>query len=604
MTTSDDSADGRFDALLEYLRRTRGFNFAGYKRASLMRRIIRRMQQVAIDDYGDYLDYLEVHPDEFGQLFDAILINVTEFFRDPLAWDSLRAEAIPHIIADKVPGDSIRVWSAGCATGAEAYSLAIVLAEALGIEQFRERVKIYATDIDEGTLAKARLACYEARDVQGVPPELLEKYFTLAANRYTFHKELRRAVIFGRHDLMQDAPISRIDLLVCRNTLMYFNSDAQARILERLHFALTEQGYLFLGKAETLLSYHHIFMAVDIKRRIFAKVARGALRQRSNFVSRAAAAMSAERPPAHPRVREQAFEQSPFPLLVVDAGGTLAAVNASARQLFGLSAGDIGRPIQDLQVSYRPVDLRSCIDRANAERRPTVLTAVEWPDTGAEPKSFDVHVMPLVDNGDTVVGVTIAFTDVSEARKMKDDLQRSTQELETAQEELQSANEELQSANEELETTNEELQSTNEELEAVNEELRQRSDELNEVNVFLESVLASLNSGIVVLDRKYVIRAWNECAEDLWGLRADEVCGKALPELDIGLPVRELRQPVEACLDGGAGKQELTLDARNRRGRPIRCKVTCTPMRDSNGIRGAVLVMEASDGHEKPSTAA
>ena len=263
--------DPQFEALLTYLKEARGFDFTGYKRSSLMRRVSRRMSQAGIESYSDYLDHLQVHPDEFTALFNTILINVTGFFRDPEAWDHLRAEVLPPIIAGEGP---IRIWSAGCASGQEAYTLAIAFAEALGPEEFRRRVKIYATDVDEDGLNQARHASYNEREITGLPPEYGERYFEVVGTRYTFRSDLRRSVIFGRNDLIQDAPISRIDLLVCRNALMYFNAETQSRILSRFHFALAAEGVLFLGKAEMLLSHGDLFTPVDLKRRIFRKVAR------------------------------------------------------------------------------------------------------------------------------------------------------------------------------------------------------------------------------------------------------------------------------------------------------------------------------------------
>ncbi len=226
-TESLMSTDGdrEFEALLEYLRVNRGFDFSTYKEPSLMRRIDKRMTTVGVDGYSNYADYLEVHPEEFGHLFDTILINVTAFFRNPPTWQFVSSEIIPRILQHKRNEEMIRVWSAGCASGEEAYSLATLLAEALGWEQFTRRVKVYATDIDEEALAEARHAAYRVERVKDVPPELLDKYFELAGDRYVFNQELRRCVIFGRHDLIQDMPISRIDLLACRNTLMYFNTE-------------------------------------------------------------------------------------------------------------------------------------------------------------------------------------------------------------------------------------------------------------------------------------------------------------------------------------------------------------------------------------------
>ncbi|MFI5228983.1 MAG: CheR family methyltransferase, partial [Gemmatimonadales bacterium] len=270
------------EALLEYLKRTRGFDFTGYKRASLERRIIKRMQMVGVASFAEYTDYLEVHPEEFSGLFNTVLINVTSFFRDASSWEFIAGSVIPDLLARRTEGKPIRVWSAGCASGEEAYTLAVLFAEALGADAFRERVKIYATDVDEEALLKARQATYSDREVAEVSPPLLEKYFEAAEGKYLFRKDLRRQVIFGRHDLIQDAPISRVDMLVCRNTLMYFNAETQTRILARFQFALNDHGVLFLGRAETLMTHAGTFAPLDLKRRVSTKLPSpaGSLRDR------------------------------------------------------------------------------------------------------------------------------------------------------------------------------------------------------------------------------------------------------------------------------------------------------------------------------------
>ena len=240
------------DDLLDYLRRTRGFDFTAYKRPSLTRRIEKRMEMVSVATYADYIACLEARPGEFTYLFNTILINVTSFFRDEEAWNFLRDTAVPAMLAGCPDSEPIRLWSAGCASGQEAYSLAMLLAEQLGIEAFTRRVKIYATDMDDEALTEARRAVYAPRQLESVPPAMATKYFTAEGDHFAFDRTLRRAVIFGRHDLIQDAPISRLSLIACRNTLMYFTSEIQSRIMTRFHFAMKDEALLFLGKAEML----------------------------------------------------------------------------------------------------------------------------------------------------------------------------------------------------------------------------------------------------------------------------------------------------------------------------------------------------------------
>src|ERR1700712_5250912 len=269
----EEPADEAFEALLRYLRDSRGFDFTGYKRTSLIRRVRHRMDQAGYDGYDEYLDVLQASADEFAALFNTILINVTAFFRDTEAWEFMRTDVIPTLLAERGPQDPIRVWSAGCASGQEAYSLAILLAEAIGPETFGQRVKIYATDVDELALAEARAAWYDEKAVESVPADYLARYFERSDGRYQLRKDLRRAVIFGRNDLVKDAPISRVDLLTCRNTLMYLNGETQRTVLGRLHFGLASQGILFLGHAGMLLSHTDKFTPIDLKRRIFRRAA-------------------------------------------------------------------------------------------------------------------------------------------------------------------------------------------------------------------------------------------------------------------------------------------------------------------------------------------
>ena len=612
-----EAHDPKFEALLGFLQQQRGFDFTGYKRQSLMRRVVRRMQTVSVADFADYVDYLEVHPEEFAELFNGILINVTSFFRDDAPWDYLRKETLPQLLAAKGPHEPVRVWSAGCASGQEAYTLAIAFAEALGAEGFRERVKIYGTDADEEALNTARLATYTEKELEAVEPDLVQRYFERANGRYVFRPGLRRSVIFGRHDVLQDAPISRLDLLVCRNTLMYFNAETQAKILQRFHFALNGDGngtgYLFLGRAEMLLSHGDLFTPLNLKCRVFAKVpAPGVPRPRAPL----APAVNGKRTDIMPndRLRELALDEAPVARIVVDANGSLALANQRARVLFSINPKDLGRPLQDLEISYRPLELRSLIEQAYAERRTVTKTGIERRFQDDERQCFDVVVAPLFDDVQSPLGVSVTFVDVTRFSRLSEELQRSREEIQTANEELQSSNEELettneelqssneelettneelQSTNEELETMNEELQSTNEELQTVNEELRQRTDEMNQLNTFLESVLSGMRAAAVVLNANLNVLIWNRRAEDLWGLRADEVQGRSMLNLDIGLPVGELRNVIRPCLAGDSDHQQVVLDAVNRRGKKIKCRVTCSPLVGRDKKRdGVILMME------------
>jgi two-component system, chemotaxis family, CheB/CheR fusion protein len=608
--------DEALEGLLAFIRDARGFDFTGYKRSSLARRIHRRMDEMGSATYADYRDRLEADPGEFPALFDAILINVTRFLRDTEAWSYLQREVLPELIAARGASEEIRVWSAGCSSGQEPYSLAILFAEALGIEQCAARVKIYGTDLDEESLREARTGVYPAKALEPLSAQLRDKYFEPSAGQYAFRPDLRRRVIFGRHDITRDAPISRLDLLVCRNTLMYFNVEAQSRIVDRFHFALREDGYLFLGKAEMLLFDGERFEVENMRQRIFRRRRGGAVAaQHAALPKLEAVGMEVREASRKRQLRDLLLESASNATIAIDPDGSIALINAQARAQFGLSAHDLNRPFRDLEISYRPIELRSLIDQAQKERRTVRVTAAERRLPNDVVQFLDIVIQPMTGSDGAPVGVVLTFIDTtlptrlqSELQRVRDDLesayealQSTNEELETTNEELQSSieelettNEELQSTNEELETTNEELQSGNEELETMNEEMRIRSDELDEARSFLEGVLSSIAAGVVVLDAELRVRSWSRGAEELWGLRAGEVQDEPFFALDFGLPTTKLREVVQECRESGRRAGPLEIAAVNRIGRSIVCSVACSPL---DGHReGLVLLMEDTHG--------
>src|SRR5215468_7586385 len=605
---ANDPENGDLDELLQYLHERRNFDFRGYKRASLSRRILKRMQTVGIDDYLRYTEVLEANPGEFAELFNTILINVTVLARDRESWDTLAETIIPAIIDSKPPEEPARIWSAGCASGEEAYTLAVLFAEALGEERFRRSVKIYATDADSDALVDARHGRYREKDlITAFGEERTNRFFERDGDMGVFRGDLRRALIFGRHDLVQDPPISRIDLVTCRNTLMYFTAEVQAKILASFHFALNPGGYLFLGKAEALVTRKQMFDVVDLRQHIFRK-------DGNPTDITLLGPLSPSRPKSTRKssghMAEAVFEQNGVAQVVLDAGATIALANRAARRMLSIGSAELGRHFRDAEFSFRPADLRTPVERVMRERRPVNLYDVVWQTTAEETTTLDITVAPL----DGQAGVMLTFLDVSRYQHLREELERSQRELETAYEELQSTveelettneelqstneevettNEELHSTNEELETMNEELQSTNEELETINNELRERSAEVIELNQFLESILGSLKSAVVVLGTEMEVRAWNRQAEELWGLRSDEVLNHHFLNLDIGFPVDRLRTAIRSCLAGRSERDQITTHAINRRGRPVETTVNISCLVGDGQTRGVILMMDA-----------
>ncbi len=535
--------DTTLEELLVFIKEGRGFDFTGYKRSTIERRVAKRMASVETERYDDYLDYLELHAGEFAELFNTLLINTTGFFRDPQTWEYLATEIVPPLLAARPEGSPIRVWCAGCASGEEPYTLAMVLARVLGDSGFQERVKIYATDVDEEALDLARHGAYPPRQIEDIPGDALERFFERTEQRYVFRKDLRRCVIFGRNDLVQDAPISRVDLLLCRNALMYFMAEKQAQILRRFHFTLDDDGYLMLGKSEMLITHTDLFAPVELKWRVFRKVIKPTLRDRVRVMAGNAVRGSA--PLETENLREAAFAIGGPAHIVLDHNRALIMANDAARRLFDLSLNDFGRPVQDLELAYRPVELRTHLDALDRDVRPADIKAIQGRD-GDGDRVFDVRLTPLL-NDSASMGTSIAYLDVSEPHRLREQLATSKRELGQAYEELQSTveelettNEELQSTNEELETTNEELQSTNEELETMNEELQSSNEELETMN-------------------------------------------------------EELRQQLRATLGGESQREEVVLGATNRRGKPFQCRVTFIPLGGDGNTSGAIMVMEAVD---------
>ncbi len=311
-----NSQDQDFENLLNYLNSSRGIDLTGYKRSSLRRLTTKRMQRVEVESYSEYLDYLQVHPQEHENLFNSLMLNVTAFFRDRSAWDFLREKTIPRILEQKEEDEPVRLWSAGCASGEEAYSLAILLSEALGVEQFCQRVKIYATDFDDDAINQGRKAVYPAKSLETIPEDWQRKYFETKGSGYIFDSTLRRCVIFGKHDLLEDAPISRLDLLSCRNTLIYFNSETQAKILNRFHFALNPSGFLFVGKAEMLLAQSSLFAPVNSRNRVFIRLAQASWRDRLVLMSAGGNLQASRMLTINLRLRDEAFAASPIAQII------------------------------------------------------------------------------------------------------------------------------------------------------------------------------------------------------------------------------------------------------------------------------------------------
>ncbi|ARV57552.1 chemotaxis protein CheR [Nostocales cyanobacterium HT-58-2] len=476
MSTSDDNSD--FEALLDYLKQNCGCNLTGYKHASLMRRLQHRMQQLNIENYRNYLQYLHYHPEEYASLLDTILINYSGFFRDRDSWDYLANQIIPQIITNKQPHERIRVWSAGCACGQEVYTLAMLLVESLGIEQYLQRVQIFATDLDEDALKQARQGSYSEQEIAGISSEFLSKYFEQIEQRYVFHSKLRCPIIFGRHDLTKDAPMSKIDLLVCRNVLIYVQPKTQVSILVRFHFALTKNSFFFLGNSESLINSKQIFTPINLKHRIFAKGQNLTLQDHLLIRPQTRNKKAVDPLTMQTRIWQAAFENSPFAQIAVDRTGRLLVANEQAYALFYLKNGDIGAQVQDLEVGrvvnswafMRQLDRDWAKPTAGGNRQPMSRKNIEWA-TDISTIYLDIYITPISDQSGKLLGANLTFIDVTSYRELEDELKHTNSKLTRVTQELQSTKNVLATTHTELECAQKELDTVHQEIQLIRQDL-------------------------------------------------------------------------------------------------------------------------------------
>jgi two-component system, chemotaxis family, CheB/CheR fusion protein len=570
-----------FRRLLEKLHTEHNFDFRQYKEASLMRRIRRRMSQVHLESFDSYAQYLDRVADEYIHLLNAILINVTRFFRDSEAWNALREQVLPTIIEDAASSRAIRIWSAGCSSGEEPYSVAILLAESLGQRAREFDVKIYCTDIDEDALTAARASLYRLDALRDVPPDFLDRYFQREGQMYRVRRDIRKWTIFGRHDLTQDPPLSHIDLVLCRNVLIYFESDLQERILPRFHYAIRDHGYLFLGKSESMLARSRRFNPVDFRWRIFERLTTPVADLPGRVLhfggepptTAAREASRQLRPEAqHLTLRFQGIiDALQSAVVVIDPADIIVIWNPAAERLFDVPAhGAVGKKFRDLDISYRLEGLRSRIEEVKTSHARTRMDELVFSRRSGEPIHVSIAIVPLYADRRRLAGVLVVTDDITEAARMRDEMARvaeqsatANEELQSTNEELETTNEELQSTNEELETTNEELQSTNEELETTVEELRsinaelatlnaeleRRTEELHNLDVYHKGVLDAADEAVFVLDKSLAVTTWNRSAARMWGLRAADAVGREFLLLPIGDVTRQAAAALRKVAD-------------------------------------------------------
>ena len=590
--------------VLAFLRTRTGRDFAYYKRATVVRRIARRMQVNGVEDLPGYLNCLRTRPGEAGALLQDLLISVTNFFRDADCFAALD-EHLGSLFKDKGPNGAVRVWVAACATGEEAYSLAILLCEKARQMEAPPLIQVFATDLDEEAIRAAREGVYPTTIEADVSQDRLRRYFTREHRGYRVRREVREMVLFAQHDLLKDSPFSRLDLVSCRNLLIYLNREAQRRAFDAFHFALLPQGLLFVGASESAEDVAPLFSVLDKKYRIFAQrptpraavpvpAGRGTLAltlemQQAQAVPvvpgrafQAALAPGAPRPgdgraSSWGEVHFKLLETLAPPSVLVDADHEILHLSPSAGTYLQFSGGEPSRNLLRSVHSSLRIELRAALYEA-AQKRAEAQVTVAPVELAGESVEITMRVSPVKGLGADMYVVmfharppgsaALAEAAAAEpakadtvARQLDRELERlkahlrdtveqyeaSNEELKASNEELQAMNEELRSATEELETSREELQSINEELTTVNHELKSKVDELGHANSDMHNLMDATAIATVFLDRELRITRYTPAAVGLFNLIAGDV-GRPLADLATQLDYPELSEDAKRVL--------------------------------------------------------
>jgi two-component system CheB/CheR fusion protein len=523
MAVPEESSDeGRdLEHFLEELHRNRGVDFRSYKRLTILRRLSRRMAATGCKSLDEYSTYVEEHPEEYKQLIGAFLIKVTEFFRDPELFDYLKEEVLPGLVEEAREGENqLRIWSAGCATGEEAYSLAILVSEVLGREAGLFNVRIFATDIDEDAVRFARRGVYPPSALGGLSEEQIGRYFVDEDGSYQVKKQIRGMIVFGEHDLAQRSPFPHVDLVVSRNVLIYFSGELQRRALQLFAYSLRDGGYLVTGKAESPSLLADLFAPVDRHNKVYRRHGQCSLlpptlptsptpraRPERSFGDRSVQHGQAETQQqlsaASRTAGEDLLNRLPVGVVVVARDYTIEVINAAARQMLTISGVGVGQDFLHAMQEAPYAEVRKTIDEVFREGRTTQSDAFAVEETTTGDPSYlrlTCHPRHAEIEGQRMKSVLVAVEDVTATVRMRRLMEKNLR-LEEANRELGQINEELQAAHEEslvnteeaqasaeeVETLNEELQATNEELETLNEEFQATVEELNTTNDDLQA---------------------------------------------------------------------------------------------------------------------
>ncbi len=628
-------SDDNFGGIFTLLRNAGGINFSLYKAGTVQRRTLRRMAIHKIDHVGDYAKFLETHPKEIDQLRQDLLIPVTSFFRDLEAFETLKSKVFPAILKDKPTKESIRIWAPGCSTGEETYSLAVVLLEFLGDKASSYQIQLFGTDANESGIEKARAGVYAEGISQEMSPQRLRRFFVKVEEGYRVSKGVRDLCVFAKQNLAEDPPFSHMNLVACRNLLIYLGPELQRKVVPILHYALRPSGFLFLGNAESMAGFPELFAPVDKKHKIFVK---------KTVVGRLHYDFSANRYPRETMADGGAMEPSEMvldlnqqheadrivlrsyapPGIVINDNMEILQFRGAIGQYIEPASGRATLHLLKIARKELVAELRAAVNQAKKSRARVKRKSVEFRRNGQH-RSVNISVEPLGSSTEAhqylilferAVPVTPTpkkfpgklrgagramkeenaqlrrklATAGDHLRSLVEAKEASDEEYQSANEEILSANEELQSTNEELETSKEELQSANEELNTVNDELHNRNVDLDRANSDMNNVLASTSLPVVMVDRALRIRRLTATSAKTLKILPSDI-GRPVTDIRWDINVSNLDQLIAGVVDTLSPKE---LEVQDTHGHWYSLQIRPYRTKDDQ-IDGAVIVLSDID---------